>query len=426
VSAVEKTKPNGHDARHSDLVRKIGAAMQRSEYPQALTAVQQLIDLSGNNDNADRKATNVADVFDAWRTEGSLIHEPTGLAQLDEYTGGGPVYGSRWYLSGAPDAGKTALLVMIAHVFLERGITVGLLAVDEEAGDMVTRLAQRMGYSRQHCETRDPGVLDNMMDSFGSLPVRFYDDRWTIESAAADIAAFARQRAEADPAAHPQGPRAMLGLDSVQTIACDAERAAEATGRPMSTNEAVTARTRAIRASATKHRLIEIATSELNRSTYSSGDPDKQTSTLAGGKWSGSIEYSARVLLGLRSVPGESDLLDLEIAKNKHGPRDKHIYLRIDRRSQTLTETTYEPPVPEDPSIKRGERKRARVDADAEIVMALVTTQPGIGTRDLISAADVQGLSRGRVYAAMSKLGDRVERRDGKRDAKHHYPKGAA
>jgi hypothetical protein len=373
-----------------------------------------------------RIGQTIGDVLDHWIIDGPLIHEPTGIAVLDEYTDGGPIYGSRWYLSGAPDACKTLMGTHLGHEFALRGIEVGMLAVDEEGGDLVTRLAQRIGYSRRHCEARDPGVVAQMRGSLEPLPIRFYDDSVTIESAAADVAFGARQRAEADPAAHPNGPRGLLCVDSIQTVACDAERATEAAGKPMSTNEAVTARSRAIRAVASRYKLIVVATSELNRSTYSSNDPEKQTSTLAGSKWSGSIEYSARVLLGLRSVAGESDMVDVEIAKNKHGPRDRHFYLRIDRRSQTLTETTYETPEPEDRSVKQDERKRARVAADAEVLMALVTKRPGIGTRDLISAAAAEGISRDRVYAAVSALGERIERRAGKRDAKHHYPKGAA
>lgn len=372
-------------------------------------------------------AATIADVLADWRQAGPLVHEPTGLATLDRLTGGGPVYGTRWYLSGAPDAGKTALLVMIAHTFAARGVAVGLLAVDEEAGDLVTRLAQRIGYARHHCETRDPKVLAEIGAELGELPLRIYDDAWTIESAATDLAAWGRERAVADPERHPHGPQAILGIDSVQTVTCDAERHAE---RELGMAEAVTQRVRAIRRVATAHQLIVLAASELGRASYASPDPGQRTTALAGSKWSGAIEYSARVLASLRSVAGQSDLLELELAKNKHGPRTTadgehgHVYLRIDRRSQTLAEVNYDPP-PVDREAQRDEHKRARVEADAETVMRIVTAQPGIGTRDLISTAAGSGLSRERVYAAIPALGSRIERRPGKRDAKHHYPAGA-
>lgn len=345
------------------------------------------------------------DVLARWRADGRLVHEPTGIAGLDELTGGGPVYGTRWYLAGAPDAGKTALLVQIAHTYALRGIAVGLLAVDEEADDLVTRLAQRCGWERSHCEIRDPGVLESMREHM-DLPIRIYDGSWTIESAAEDLA---RHRGER---------RAMFGIDSLQTVTCSAELAAE---RQMAEVQAVTARTRAIRSVATRHRMITITTSELGRGAYASNDPKQQTSILSSAKWSGAVEYSARVLLGLRSVAGEKDVVDVEVAKNKHGPRDEHVYLRIDRRSQTLSASGYEPPPAEDQETVRDEKKRARVAADAETVLSLVIERPGMGVRDLIGAAVAHGLSKDRVYAALSSLGDRVERRPGKRDAIHHY-----
>lgn len=367
---------------------------------------------------ADRVAEGISDVLTTWEREGPLVHEATEIAAIDALTGGGPVYGTRWYLAGAPDAGKTALLVQIAHVYAERGIAVGLLAVDEDSGDIVTRLAQRIGYARSACEARDARVIAEMRDALGHLPIRLYADAWTIESAAADLAAYAAER----------GSRAMLGLDSVQTVRCDAELGAELTEVT-----AVTARVHAVRAVATRHRLIAIATSEQGRASYASRDATQRTSALASAKWSGAVEYSARVLLVLSSIPGESDLIDLEAAKNKHGPRSRpgdpvtaHVYMRIDRRSQVLAEASHDPP-PGPTDGGRAERCREQVSADAETVLGLVTAEPGISTRDLYAAAKAaRGLGRPRVDAAVRALGDRIERRAGPRDSRLHYPAGGA
>ncbi|GMV14705.1 MAG: hypothetical protein AMXMBFR56_29290 [Polyangiaceae bacterium] len=346
---------------------------------------------SGPAPRASREPATIADVLRSWQTEGPLVHEPTGIARLDELTGGGPVFGSRWYLAGAPDAGKTALLVQIAHVYASRGIPVGLLAVDEDAGDLVTRLAQRIGYSRHHCEARDAGVLAGMRDELEGLPLRFYDGAWTIESAAHDLATLAG------------GRRAMLGVDSVQTVQCDAEHA----GRELSTAEAVTERTRAIRSIATRHRLIAIATSEMSRGAYAHGED--RTATLAAGKWSGAIEYSARVLLGLRSVPGEADLVELELAKNKHGPRDERVFLRLDRRSQTLSGADYQPPPAAGATEARDERRRTQATTDAEGVRAILAAQAGLTHRALRAAARAQlGLGVERLDAALAALGEDV------------------
>lgn len=387
----------------------------------ASSAVSQLHLLSSSTATAVQPAkegrTDIGRVLDAWRRAGPLIHEPTGVLELDELTGGGPVYGSRWYLAGAPDAGKTAFLVQLANVLAQRGVTVGLLAVDEDAGDVVTRFAQRVGFSRSHCEIRDPVILDDIATALAALPVRLYDGSWTIEDAAADLNAFAQARAEHDPEAHPQGPRAMLGIDSVQTVRCDADANAEKSGRELAEVSAVTFRVQAIRKVASRYRLIAIATSEFGRGAYRSSDPSQQTTTLAAGKWSGAIEYSARVLLGLRSVSNQPGLIEMDVAKNKHGPRDRKIYLRIDRASQTFTATQFEPQPRT--SENRDTAARERVSSDAIVVAKVLLAKPGLGVREFRSEVRAaSGIGSDRVDAALAHLGEAVVRGTAPRGAK--------
>lgn len=383
----------------------VAAAKTGSDLPSVVAQLREVADAT-----APRRAPTVGTVLDEWTESGPLLHEPTGLSRLDELTGGGPVYGTRWYLNGAPDAGKTALLTQIADVYSARGVAVGLLAVDEDAGDIVTRLAQRQGYARGVLEARGASTVDRIRAELGNRPLRLYDATWTIETAAADLAAFASELAAADHAK----PRAALLIDSVQTVQCDAEATAQ---RPMGTAEAVTARVHAIRAVATRHRLIAIATSELGRSSYASRDPQQRTETMAAAKWSGAIEYSARVLLGIRSVSGQADLVEIEIAKNKHGPRNELVHLRIDRRSQTMAEVAYEPP----PANADGDRDGARKDRvvkDAIVLARTVQEKPGIGVRELRGAVRASaGIGVERVEAALALLGDAIVRGAGKRGA---------
>ena len=355
-----------------------------------------------------RSARSVADVLEQWKTAGPLVHEPTGIQRLDELTGGGFVYGSRVYVAGAPDAGKTLWLLQLAHVWLQRGVVVGLLAVDEEPTDIVMRVAQRVGYARHHCEIRDPMVMAELADVIGTLPLRLYDDTWTIEAAAADLAAAAK------------GARSALLIDSVQTATCERESTSAVTGHEMSEVSAVTARVRAIRAVATKYKIITVATSELGRNAYKSSDPSQQTNTMASAKWSGAIEYSARVLLGLRSVSDEPDLVELEVAKNKHGPRDERIHLRIDRKAQTLTEVRYEPEPEAPPAERKVARTKAETAADARAVVAVLQRQPGLKARELRAAMRAAaGIGHDRVDAALALLGPAVMREPGPNRAQH-------
>lgn len=278
---------------------------------------------------------------------------------------------------------------------------------------MVTRLAQRSGHSRRACEERAPGTLDRLRRELGQLPLRIYDAAWTIERAAADLAAWARERGDT---------RCMLGVDSIQTVRCDAELAGE---REMGAPQAIEARVHALRAVATEHRLIAIATSEMSRAAYRSRATRENVDALAASKWSGAIEYSARVLLALRSVPDHPELVEVEIAKNKHGPPRPPIYLRIDRASQQLAETEA-PAVDEERAADRDDARVAAADGrtrrDAARVAVALERSPGLSAR-LVQRC-VPGIGEGRVTAALVALGPAVVRVLGPGRRQGHYLDG--
>lgn len=308
-------------------------------------------------------AVTPRDVLVQWKVSGPLVHEPTGFSELDRLTGGGPVYGSRWYLVGAPDAGKTALLVQLAHIWAGRGIAVGVLAVDEEPDDIATRLVQRSKFSRTDCEQRRPAIVDKMVTAIGDLPLRFYPPGCPIETAAADLAAFAKAKGH---------QRMAMFVDSVQQITCDALAEAE---REVSPRDAINANVKAIRAVATQHKMIVIATSEMNRTAYRSVESAEASNDMAAGKESGAIEYSARIMLSLRSVKDHPDLMQVRMVKNKHGasaPAAEDFFLKIDRASQTIEDAG----APEEPA-------RGGVDDPAFIkqcaaVWQVIIDHPGI------------------------------------------------
>ncbi|MGD0679749.1 MAG: DnaB-like helicase C-terminal domain-containing protein [Polyangiaceae bacterium] len=305
------------------------------------------------------KHATLSDVFERWTNDGPLIHEATGIKALDDLTGGGPVYGSRWYIMGAPDAGKTALIVQIAHVLALRGVAVGILAVDEEDEDVATRLVQRtpmpgtLGhFLRWHCEDRSEDLVARMQLALGRLPIRFYGSEWTIEAAAADLDAFAKSI---------RG-RAALFVDSIQAVECDACRAA---GRELNLHAAITANANALRGAASRYHMLAVATCEMNRNAYRTVESADSYNDMAAAKESGKIEYSARVMLAVRLVKDEKDLIELRITKNKHGPsypREPALYLRLDRERQELTLTEAPAPAAEQPS------RRAKREEESEVL----------------------------------------------------------
>jgi hypothetical protein len=235
-------------------------------------------------------------------------------------------------VQGAPNASKTLLFVHVADEWARRGIVVGLLAVDEEADDITTRLAQRAKFRRDECETREPATLLEMQEALEPCPIRMYGPEWTIQDAADDLARYAKERS---------GNRIALLVDSIQAVACPPMLME----REPSERERVNVNIRALRDAAARvratdpaHRLIAMATSEMNRNAYRTVASAEQYNDMAAGKESGAIEYSARVLVSLRSVKGDGNLIEVRMVKNKHGEsgNDAGFYLALDRRRQTL------------------------------------------------------------------------------------------
>jgi hypothetical protein len=348
------------------------------------------------------RALDTRDVLRQWTEEGPLVHETTGFATLDDATGGGPVYGTRWYLLGAPDAGKTALIVQWAHVLAELGVCVGLLAIDEEASDLVTRLAQRVGFERRACEARESGAIARMAELLGDLPIRFYGPGWSIERAAADLGAYATER----------GARAALFVDSIQTAKCEA---VIATNRELSETQQIGLNVEALRAVSQQHQLITLATSEMSRGAYSAIKKHDRTNPMAAGKWSGAIEYSARVLLSAQECEDDPDVLEVEIPKNKHGRRRRRdrgeaIYLRIDLARQVVTECAKPAPRADAEGESKGEARAAaqaaKVDAMGERVITELVKRIARGI-DITNVAGLREIVRGDkniISAAITRL----------------------
>ncbi|MBK8100639.1 MAG: bifunctional DNA primase/polymerase [Planctomycetes bacterium] len=372
------------------------------------------------SDKCARRPLSIADVLGQWRVDGPLIHVPTGIAKLDEMTGGGPTFGCRVYVLGAPDAGKTQFLVQVADVYQQAGVVVGILAIDEEPGDVTQRLLQRRGFTRRACELRDNVVLDSMRAATGPLDeLRIYDSDWTIEAAATDLATYAKSI----------GARAALLVDSVQTARSAAESGKDAR------YDVVTARVAALRVAATQHRMIVIATSEMNRGAYRSVLAAERTDDMAAAKESGAIEYSARVMISLRSVQGESDLIEMRVVKNKLGPRtpsdEAGAYLRIDRPQQTLTEANDYTAPPQDDAGARAKaaKNESRILRDAALLAVIISKQPGVSAtrcKELFTAQPGGGAGDSRFRAGRGRLGSALVDILGAANSKLLYIDGGA
>ncbi len=355
--------------------------------------------------------SSVASVIKRFVAMGPVVHEPTGIDGIDRLTGGGPVYGSRVYLVGGPDSGKTLLFVKIADTYVQRGILVGFLAVDEDDVDVLTRLLQRRGATREQCERKQGEELQRAIADVAELPLHIYGPDKTIEQAADDLAAHAQA----------MGKKAVLFVDSLQTARCDNEK------EEASTYSNVTARVGAIRSCATKHRMLIVATSEMGRAHYNTIRADNRPSDMAAAKESGAIEYSARLMLVMRSVPKETALAELRIVKNKHGRRHREdengIFLRLHTHVQDVVQDNdYRPETPSDRDAEALQEKRE----DFATLAVWLAEHPGAGTREIERAMAQNSWGKTRTGNAVFGLEEQdaiVVRESGSKSA--HYLDGA-
>lgn len=291
-------------------------------------------------------------VLDGWKKDRPLVHLSTGIESLDKATGGGFVLGSRVFCVGAPDAWKTGFMVQIIDNFLQQGIPCGILGVDEEPSDIQSRFLQRRHISRVECEAGGDALIARGKAAMAGLPLVMFDPDASIEEAGEALHNYAKQLRPGSDL-----PACVLLVDSVQV----AKKFGEDPRGSDTLYRLVTERVRALRKIATKYRMLVIATSEMSRAGYKSKKQEDQANDLASAKESGAIEFSAKVQLVLRCVPGTHDVIELRIAKNKHGPSTRPdqdgIFLRVNRDTQTLVEdSSFEPVDVED--VEEGERKQ--------------------------------------------------------------------
>ena len=328
---------------------------------------------------------------------GPLVRVPTGIAPLDALCRGGFPIPWRVFFVGAPTAGKTAIEVIAADAMSrdEDGLCVGLLGVDEEPEDLTIRLMVMAGYSIEEAELRDPEVMRRALEDLAPLRVRLYDSTWTIEAAAADLAAWSKA----------EGRPAMLGLDSLQTVRCEASSGKD------SPREHVEANVRAIRKVSTELRILVVATVEANRGSYRTEDAADTTNDLAAGAESRAIEFGAQTMLMLRTPKGYPGVIHVRVAKNRRADTGE-FWLQLDKARHGVREVPDPSACPEqvaEQEQKARKANRAKVDHDAaELAKVLGRHPEGLSERGLRAAVLGAGHRWGvsRLDAAKSVLAD--------------------
>lgn len=308
---------------------------------------------------------------------------PTGLPTLDEATRGGPRVGSFGVLGGAPGAGKTTLLCQVALYRLEAGDHVVLLAADESPDGLLIRLGQLLGIDREALERGEPEARTTLARALRAYSPRLelldVADGWTVEDAA-----------DALVMAAGEGPK-FLGVDSIQTARALGTDTAD--GPRARADAVVHALKRAARLG-----VFVLTTSELARGAYRSNDPTQRTNSLASFKESGSVEYGVDFALVLRSVSGEADLVEVEVAKNRLGSKPE-FRLRLDRTRALFSE---EATLRADPVAEREAKLLRDRAALREAVLAAVRQSPPVRTKDAVCLRVPR--DRGAVWRMLSAL----------------------
>ncbi len=287
------------------------------------------------------------------REQGEPI--PTGIPALDERLRGGMRPGKTLAIGGTAGAGKTALGLQIAKAAAEAGCAVACHMADEGREPAVIRLGQQLGYIREQIEAGMEGALAGMEQALAGLTLIFPDPD-------AEASLTMEGVTEALVNAYP-GRRGVLFLDSIQTVRTRLDSP--------SLRERIMENARTARRLAVEHNLIVIYTSEVNRSWYRSRKEEDRASDLAAFA-EARIEFSADVLLAMRSGEQDPDLVEVRIPKNRLGHRAPFL-LRLDRKRATLT------PVDGDPAVAMREAAEAeRIDKQTQAILQALKKKPGM------------------------------------------------
>lgn len=234
---------------------------------------------------------------------------PTTIPTLNKATRGGLKHRTRVAVQGAPGSGKTTYGCHEGVTWARAGFHVAILAADEEADGLLIRLGQALGLHRDDLEHSDPTIrlpaLERAAELLDEIPtlhlVDADEDEATVESVDAQLAALAGESIS------------ILIVDSIQTVRAAGSTDADS---PRLRVDAVLAALKA----ASRHHLV-IFTSEINRGAYREVPGQQRPNDLAAGKESGGIEYGAHLVLLLRSVADEHDLVDVGMPKNRLGQK---------------------------------------------------------------------------------------------------------
>jgi hypothetical protein len=304
-------------------------------------------------------------------------------------------------VGGAPGAAKTSLGVNA----LVRAATIGhpavMLAADEDVDDILIRVGQLHGISRELLEKADEQALTQLCEVLAKLPnmAIFDGDETTVEQSLDWL----------DAHAQPGVPGVFVG-DSVQTMHTARSKELETRQRIDDVMQTIKSRTRT-------GKLVSIVTSEINRAFYRNVRQLEDLNDLAAFKESGGIEYAAKTAMVMRSVPDSEDLFDVGMAKNRGGKK-RVLRLQLDQNTTLMTEVAIPEQAPQPSASSK------RFSKSTECVFGVIAKCPGIGSTKLRDKTPGIGVATLRqAIEALLDAGRIVNRptKHGKREDAHYF-----
>lgn len=233
---------------------------------------------------------------------------PLGFAPLDNCSKGGVFVDWRIFVGGGPGTGKTTLCAQLAKEKLEAGWCVRWFAVDEGPEEVLARWLQLDGIPQDEAEDLRSARSQQAARRLMSLDIGFIEEplidcdvEWTDGNL-----------------------NRLVVIDSLQQVAVAGCETLEPRAR-------IDASLKSIKRIFSANSVLSLVTTELARGAYRNQSSQDATDPIAAAKESGGIEYHASMLVVMRSVKDEPDLVNVAVPKVRRGGRKDEFLLKLNR-----------------------------------------------------------------------------------------------
>jgi len=308
----------------------------------------------------------------------------TGFLPLDRQLRRGGLPGSSVVrLIGPPEAGKTTILCSMLIAVAQAPLPVFAIFSDEGRTQAAVRLGAQLGFDRDKLDSNDEDEVQRFLDA--TPPIFLLGDPDTPGTHLQSLFDLAHKHVK-------DGDRAIIALDSVQTVRADRSR-------DETKNSAIARLMELVRNTANSTGWIFLMTSQSNREGYRKKKKEDRADPISTGAGASEIEYAADVQLNL-DRPDDLGVVAAEISKNRLMGSKVPFVLRYSEEGSRMLEVD-KAHVDEEKEEKAKEENRSSLDKAKKRVLEVLQKHPKI------SSAKIASLVTGRrsnVLLAISEL----------------------